>query len=162
MAAPLAKCRRTSPISAARRTRVCRYQKTRGHEFHPLQLSPIRLAQRQALHLLLGRLASLVGNPGPRAIQEFRVSRLLRPGFLGPRSRSSQRRTRCIALPVALAYLSDYLLFRLPSPAISPSHRARAWHPDRVHSHPGGTAPVLAAKECLTIFIPHRLNRIAE
>src|SRR5215467_12976357 len=132
MAASLSKHRRASPIPAIRRTRICRHQKTRSNGFYPRQLCSLRPDQRQAIHLLLGRPASLLGNPRARPIQKLIVPCFLGPGLLGTGSRTSQTPARRQPIFVASPHLPDDLLLRLSSSALSPPHRTRARNTDRV------------------------------
>src|SRR5262249_44497574 len=118
-------------------TQIRLNKKARSDRFHPHQLSPFRMAQRQTLHLLLGRTTPLLCYSGFRALQKLIVSCVLNPGILGIGSCPSQTEPRRIALLVALARLPNDLLLRVPSPEVSPSYRTRVGNPDRVHSQRG-------------------------
>src|SRR5712691_4975085 len=107
MAASFAKCRRAATLPATRRTRIRRYPETRGDGFHPRQLPSFRMAQREAFHLLLGRLAALLRNTGSSSIQELCVPGLVGAGFLGTRSRLAQTAAWRLAVLLADCQLSD-------------------------------------------------------
>src|SRR5262245_23497691 len=133
MAASISKHRGASPIPAVRRTRICRHQKTRSHEFHPRQLSSLRLDQHQALHLLLGRSASLIQNFSPRPFQKLTLPCVHGSVVLGTCASPPRTKAWSLALPVAPTHLSHDLLLRLPSPQIPSPYRTRARHFDRLY-----------------------------
>src|SRR5205085_5288652 len=118
MAAPFTKHRRTATLSADGRTHVCRGAKTRGDGVYPRQLSSVRVDQRKAFHLLLGRPAAIFQNSSTCAVQKFAVPGIFSAGVLGTRSGAAKASPRGMAVFVAASYISDDLLFRLPSPEV--------------------------------------------
>src|SRR5438093_11239745 len=132
MAAPITKRRRTATLSADGRARVRGGPKKRGHRIHPCGLSSFRLAQREAVHLLLGRTSPVFQNSRPGSLQEFGFSGLVSAGVLGNGPCPPKTSARGMALPFAAAYVCNHLLLRFPPSKIPPSYRARARHSDCV------------------------------
>src|SRR5258705_11692667 len=109
MAAPVTKRRRTATLSADGRARVRGGPKKRGHWIHPCGLSSFRLAQREAVHLLLGGTSSVFQNSCPGSLQEFGFSRLVSARVLGTGPCPPITSAECVRSLFAAANVSNHL-----------------------------------------------------